>query len=226
MRASCWAMSANSTPRPAAVGRGLAGGRACMSPLMARRKRKCRNVPAISGAGVDRLCHQPACICCLAQHTHDCRRGLSVRCRCSNRSNFGKPLDCVRVVPADGGFPRGRSLRGDVIRALVETGSVMGSARSRSGTSTCDSSQSISATRFAVMRTLPGLLGLPWTTHVGRPTNRAHAARHRATPSGGIALRSIFVPVSARRRSVDDCQPGRCGQPSVNRCSRRSVLAK
>ena len=30
-----------------------------------------------------------------------------------------------------------------------------GSTRSRSGTSTCDSSQSISATRFAVMRTLP-----------------------------------------------------------------------
>src|SRR5215468_6536341 len=41
-----------------------------------------------------------------------------------------------------------------------------GSTKSRSGTSTCDSSQSISATRFALMRTLPGLLGLPWTTHV------------------------------------------------------------
>ena len=55
--------------------------------------------------------------------------------------------------------------------------------------------------------------------------SRAHAARHRATPSGGIAPRSIFVPVSARRRSVDDRQPGRCGQPCVNRCSRRSVSA-
>src|SRR5438128_2568622 len=41
-----------------------------------------------------------------------------------------------------------------------------GSTRSRSGTSTCDSSQSISAIRSAVIRTLPGLLGLPWTTHV------------------------------------------------------------
>ena len=41
-----------------------------------------------------------------------------------------------------------------------------GSTRSRSGTSTCDSSQSISATRSTVMRTLPGLWGSPWTTHV------------------------------------------------------------
>ncbi|MGF6229380.1 hypothetical protein QFZ27_003335 [Inquilinus ginsengisoli] len=99
-----------------------------------------------------------------------------------------------------------------------------GRTRSRSGTSTCDSSQSISATRFAVMRMLRGL-GSPWTTHVRRPMSRAHAARHRATPSGGIAARSIFVPVSACRRSVDDRQPGRCGQPCVNRCSRRSVSA-
>src|SRR3954464_2079503 len=60
-----------------------------------------------------------------------------------------------------------------------------GSARARAGTSTCASSQSISATRFAVMRTFPGLLGLPWTTHVSRPARRAHAARHRATPSRG-----------------------------------------
>ena len=55
--------------------------------------------------------------------------------------------------------------------------------------------------------------------------SRARAARHRATSSGGIALRSIFVPVSACRRSVDDRQPGRCGQPCVSRCSWRSVSA-
>ncbi len=55
--------------------------------------------------------------------------------------------------------------------------------------------------------------------------SRAHAARHRATPSGGIAPRLIFVPVSACRRSVDDRQPGRCGQPCVNRCRRRRVSA-
>jgi GNAT superfamily N-acetyltransferase len=30
-----------------------------------------------------------------------------IRCRCSDRSNFGKPLDCVLVVPANGGFPSG-----------------------------------------------------------------------------------------------------------------------
>jgi len=54
------------------------------------------------------------------------RRGLSIRCRCSDRSNFGKTLDCVLVVPADGGFPCGRRLRGDVMRAAVETGGVVG----------------------------------------------------------------------------------------------------
>jgi hypothetical protein len=37
--------------------------------------------------------------------------------------------------------------------------------------------------------------------------------------------RSTFVPVSACRRSVDDRQPGRWGQPCVNRCSWRSVPA-
>jgi len=49
----------------------------------------------------------------------------SIRCRCSDRSNFGEPLDCVLVVPADGGFPCGRRLRGDVARAVVETGGVV-----------------------------------------------------------------------------------------------------
>ena len=62
-------------------------------------------------------------------------------------------------------------------------------------------------------------------THVWRPVSRAHAARHRATPSRGIAPRSIFVPVSAFKRSVDDRHPGRCGQPCVNRWSWRSVSA-
>src|SRR5262249_15026874 len=54
------------------------------------------------------------------------RCGLSMRCRCSDRSHFGEPLDCIRVVPADGGFPCGRRLRGDVVRAVVETGGVVG----------------------------------------------------------------------------------------------------
>lgn len=31
----------------------------------------------------------------------------SIRRNCSDRSNFGKPLDCVLVLPADGGFPCG-----------------------------------------------------------------------------------------------------------------------
>src|SRR6185436_13743022 len=55
------------------------------------------------------------------------RRGRWIRCRCcSDRSNFGEPLDRVLVVPADGGFPSGRRLRGDVVRAVVETGGVVG----------------------------------------------------------------------------------------------------
>jgi hypothetical protein len=37
------------------------------------------------------------------------RRGRWIRCCCSDRSNFGKPFDCVLVVPADGGFPCGRA---------------------------------------------------------------------------------------------------------------------
>lgn len=50
----------------------------------------------------------------------------SIRRDCSDRSNFGKPLDRVFVPPADGGFPGGRGLRGDVMRAVVETGGVAG----------------------------------------------------------------------------------------------------
>src|SRR5215470_8684519 len=53
------------------------------------------------------------------------RCGLSIRCRCSDGSNFRKPLDCVLVVPADGSFPCGRRLRGDVVRDVVETGGVV-----------------------------------------------------------------------------------------------------
>ena len=86
-----------------------------------------------------------------------------------------------------------------------------------------DSSQSISATRSAVMRMLPGL-GSPWTTHRGRPVSYAHAARHRATPRPA-SRRGDLRPVSAYGRSVDDRQPGRCGQPCVSRCSWRSASA-
>jgi hypothetical protein len=53
------------------------------------------------------------------------RCGLSIRCRRSDRPNFGEPPDRVLVVPADGGFPCGRRLRGDVVRAVVEAGGVV-----------------------------------------------------------------------------------------------------
>jgi hypothetical protein len=43
----------------------------------------------------------------------------------SHRSNFGKPLDCVFVLPAYSCFPCGRRLRGDVMRTIVEIGSAV-----------------------------------------------------------------------------------------------------
>jgi hypothetical protein len=53
----------------------------------------------------------------------------SVRCG-SDRSDFGEPLDCEQVgpgrVPADGGFPCGPRLRGDVVSVVVEIGGVVG----------------------------------------------------------------------------------------------------
>src|SRR5215208_3658809 len=58
------------------------------------------------------------------------RRGGAPSCgvllNCSDRSNVGEPLDCVLVVPADGGFPCGPRLRSDVVRRVVETPSVVG----------------------------------------------------------------------------------------------------
>ena len=48
---------------------------------------------------------------------------------CSDRANLGEPLDGELVgpagVPADGGFPCGPRLRGDVIRVVAETGGVV-----------------------------------------------------------------------------------------------------
>jgi len=44
----------------------------------------------------------------------------------SGFSNFGKPLDCVVVAPADGGFPGSCCLSGNIIRAVVEGGGVFG----------------------------------------------------------------------------------------------------
>jgi len=54
------------------------------------------------------------------------RRSLWMRCRCSDRAHCGEPLDGVRVIPADGGFPRSPRLRGAVVRLLVEPGRVVG----------------------------------------------------------------------------------------------------
>ena len=87
-------------------------------------------------------------------------------CRCSDRSNFGEPLDCVLVVPTDGGFPCGRSLRGDVVHAVVQSGGVVGQHQVEVGDVDV---------RFVPVnqpRPDPQLcgycrgLGSPWTTHV------------------------------------------------------------
>src|SRR6266704_1283558 len=55
---------------------------------------------------------------------------MATRCRCcSDRSNFGEPLDCELVgpagVPAGGGFPCGPCLRGNVVRFVVESAGVV-----------------------------------------------------------------------------------------------------
>ena len=43
-----------------------------------------------------------------------------------DRPNFGKSLDRVLVVPANGSLPCGGRLRGNVIRAPLETGGIVG----------------------------------------------------------------------------------------------------
>ena len=54
---------------------------------------------------------------------------LPGRRRCSDRSDLGEPLDGEVVdpagVPADGSFPCGPCLRGNVMRVVVETGGVV-----------------------------------------------------------------------------------------------------
>jgi hypothetical protein len=43
----------------------------------------------------------------------------------SDRSNFFESLERVLIAPADGGFPGGRRLRGDVVRVRVESGGIV-----------------------------------------------------------------------------------------------------
>jgi hypothetical protein len=55
---------------------------------------------------------------------------MATCCRCcSDRSNFGESLDCELVgpagAPADGGFPCGVRLRGNLVRVVVQTGGVV-----------------------------------------------------------------------------------------------------
>ena len=130
----------------------------------------------------------------------------SSRCRCSDRSNLGKQPDCVLVVPADGGFP----MRPMLVRRCHAQRRRRDRRRCRAapdrdrGRPTCDdSSQSISQVYDSSNEPAPTLA----------PSN----ALQMALRQGRSSSRS---PVC--RRSVDDRQPGRCGQ-SVNRCSRRSM---
>src|SRR5690349_2829862 len=50
--------------------------------------------------------------------------GMTVQIR-SDRAHFRKPFDRELVIPADGGFPGGRGLRGDVMRGGVQAGGVV-----------------------------------------------------------------------------------------------------
>ena len=103
------------------------------------------------------------------------------------------------------------------------TGGVVRQCQVEVGTSTCDSSQSIIATRSArSCGMLPGLgRSLAAMTHIVRPVSRAHAARHRPHPRAA-ATEVDPGPGLGMQEVVDDRRPGRCGR-ACRRCSWRSV---
>jgi len=94
----------------------------------------------------------------------------------------------------------GRRLRGDGVRVVVETGGTVGSTKSRSGTSTCDSSRSISATRSTVIRTLPGLLGA--ASQVLRCTRRMLVLPENVPNDFESALPGSLGQIEIRRRQA------------------------
>ena len=98
------------------------------------------------------------------------------------------------------------------------------SARSRSVASTRASSQSSRPIPSSLTLMFAGP-GSPCTTARGVPASAAQARRQAATASVGRSERSTSPPRSAVSSSRVDADPGRCGQPRVSSCSRRSVAA-
>jgi hypothetical protein len=80
-------------------------------------------------AAGDDEAHSPRTVLSVSDGSSRRCGALSIRSCCSDRSNFGEPLDCELVgpagVPTDRGFPCGPCLRSSVVRVVVETGGVV-----------------------------------------------------------------------------------------------------
>lgn len=128
------------------------------------------------------------------------------------------------VVPADGGFPGGPRLRGDVVGRIVESGSVVGQHQVEGG--------DVNARLIPVDERDP-IGGDADVARVGIAVDDGSLLADNPRPGGSATSNALWrhraelirVPLSACRRSVDERQPGRCGQPAVNRWSWRSVSA-
>src|SRR3954447_19316704 len=114
----------------------------------------------------------------------------------SDRSDLGELLDCKLVAPATGGVPRGERLRGDVVCAVAEIGGAIWQQHVEvrgvdvrlvpvDDPNPIGSHTDVARCRVAVDDA--GLMS-------GKPRPRCSAS---GNASGGIAPRSIFVPVSA-----------------------------
>jgi hypothetical protein len=192
------------------------------SPLPAREVRRNRDEPIQPNSSLASTCTRQRRL--PSSSTAFAPKRSRSRCLCSDRSNLGKPLDCVRVVPADGGFPCGRGLRGDAMRAAIKTCYVVGQHKFEIGDVNI---------RLVPVDQRDPIRGHADVARVGVATNGAGPTSDEPRPRGPASsntLRRHCAEVDPRpglrvQESVDDRQPGRCGQPAVNRCSWRSLSA-
>ena len=138
------------------------------------------------------------------------------RWRCSDGSNFGELFHCVLVIPADGGFPCSRRLRGEVVRAVVETGGIVGAAPGRGRDVECDSSQSISATPIRGQR-LAETASHAFARHPAHSSTRASAGGAGVRTSRLTRRRPLALGrrVSEPRRGCDPTCDRRVSQMSI-----------
>ncbi len=155
----------------------------------------------------------------------------------SDRSDFGEPPDRVLVVPAHGGFPCGRRLRGEVVRVVVEAGGVVGQHevevgdvdvglvpvdQARSDSRSCGRCQGCwgcrGRRRSDVRRAAPTPLGIerrsPVASHRGRSSSRSRRAGGRSRIAN---LGAAASPAST------DAARGACRRPDASRRMSRAV---